>query len=207
LLGECTSGGEAGAGGSSGAGKGAGGHPPDEGPSDGTGGDNAHADAPSELLVPLLEQWRDVLVTHVLSRLDAMLARVGKPWLAVVVDNDLPRAGSGGTKTTTTTTTTPTTTITTTISTVTTAVPLGVSNFVGSVARLAWAKENGCDWTVRTCAIAAGGGHLDVLQWAREHVCPWDTAVCARRVWEPGDVAMGAGARLPVERVRVCGSR
>jgi hypothetical protein len=31
--------------------------------------------APSELLVPLLEQWPDVLVTHVLSRLDPTVGR------------------------------------------------------------------------------------------------------------------------------------
>ena len=37
---------------------------------------------------------------HVLARLDptdcALLARVAKPWLAVVVANNLPRAGKGG---------------------------------------------------------------------------------------------------------------
>ena len=38
-------------------------------------------------------------------------------------------------------------------------------NVVGSVERLAWAKENGCPWKVVTCAWAA-------LKWAREHGCP-----------------------------------
>jgi len=49
---------------------------------------------------PLLKEWRDVLVKHVLERLDptdsALLARAGKPWLAVVVASNLPRAGMGG---------------------------------------------------------------------------------------------------------------
>ena len=72
---------------------GGGGHPP-EGPPD-----DADADAPSELLAPLLEEWRDVLVKHVLSRLDptgcTLLARVAKPWLAVVLANNLPRGREG----------------------------------------------------------------------------------------------------------------
>jgi hypothetical protein len=116
-------------------------------------------DAPSELLAPLLEEWRDVLVKHVLERLDptdcAMLARVGKPWLAVVLANHLPRAGKGG------------------------AVPLKVKHFVGSVERLAWAKDNGCPWEAKTCFEAAAGGKLEVVQWAREHDCPWDVLTCA----------------------------
>ena len=73
--------------------------------------------------------WRsgargEALVKHVLERLDptAMLARVAKPWLAVVLANNLPRAGKGG------------------------AVPLKLEDFVGSVERLAWAKANGCQW-------------------------------------------------------------
>ena len=50
--------------------------------------------APNELLGPLLE-WPD-LIALVLTQLDptacALLARVAKPWLAVVVANNLPRA-------------------------------------------------------------------------------------------------------------------
>ena len=72
-----------------------GGHPPGVLPPD-----YSDDDTPSELLPPLLEEWRDVLVTHVLARLDptdcALLAQVGKPWLAVVLANNLPRAGKGG---------------------------------------------------------------------------------------------------------------
>jgi len=56
---------------------------------------------PSPLLVPLLEEWPDVLAAEVFARLDptdcAVLAQVGQPWLAVVVANNLPRArGRGG---------------------------------------------------------------------------------------------------------------
>ena len=57
-------------------------------------------DAPSELLAPLLEEWRDVFVMEVLARLDptdcAMIALVARPWLAVVVASGSPRAGTGG---------------------------------------------------------------------------------------------------------------
>jgi hypothetical protein len=53
------------------------------------------ADAPSELLKPLLEEWPDLLGL-VLARLDptdyALLSRVGKPWLAAVMSRGLPRA-------------------------------------------------------------------------------------------------------------------
>ena len=53
--------------------------------------------APSELLVPLLEEWPDLmgLVLECLDPTDcAMLAQVGKPWLAAVVAAKLPRAGT-----------------------------------------------------------------------------------------------------------------
>ena len=36
--------------------------------------------------------------------------------------------------------------------------PLRVMDFVGTAERLAWAKANGCEWSGRTCAYAAGGG-------------------------------------------------
>ena len=99
------------------------------------------------------------MVKHVLARLDptdcAVLARVGKPWLAVVLANNLPRAGKGG------------------------AVKLKLADFVGSVERLAWAKDNGCPWRSRTCSLIAESGHLEVLQWAREFGCPWDETTCS----------------------------
>ena len=47
-----------------------------------------------------------------------------------------------------------------------------------SVSRLQLARENGCPWDWRTCANAAGNGHLGALQWARENECPWDEDTC-----------------------------
>jgi len=119
------------------------------------------------------------VVKHVLERLDptdcALLARVGKLWLAVALANELRRAGKGG------------------------AVPLEVEDFVAWLGRrttgarlpveredvciaaragrlevLQWALEYGCPWNPLTFAHAARGGHPYVLRWAREHGCPWD---------------------------------
>jgi len=140
----------------------------------------------------------------------ALLARVGKPWLEVVLASNLPRAGMGG------------------------AVKLKLVDFCGSVEMLAWAKDNGCPWEGRTCALLAGhgrlemlewarehgcgwdehgcewdeeacaaaaeGGHLEVLTWAREHGCEWDERTCSQSRWgrAPRGVAVGATARLPV---------
>jgi hypothetical protein len=53
-------------------------------------------------------------------------------------------------------------------------VPLKLKDFYTSVERLAWAKENGCPWGVRTRRYAALGGNLEVLKWAREHGCTCD---------------------------------
>ena len=60
--------------------------------------------------------------------------------------------------------------------------PLELEAFVGSGEMLGWAKDNGCPWRKRTCALIAAGGHLDVLQWAREddHMCAWNSMTCAR---------------------------
>jgi len=158
----------------------------------------------------LLEDLPDFFAAEVLAWLDptdcAILAQVGRPWLAVVVANNLPCAGKAG------------------------AVPLNVDEFVGSVARLAWAKVNGCPWGTRTCSSVARGGRLAVLQWAREHECDWDLMTCARAAeggylqmlrwarehgcpWDertcalprraaraPEGAAVGAGAPLPVAR-------
>jgi len=51
--------------------------------------------------------------------------------------------------------------------------------------------------------MAAEGGHREVLVWLREHDCPWDgmTVFIRRCGRAPGRVELGAGARLPVERV------
>jgi hypothetical protein len=56
---------------------------------------------------------------------------------------------------------------------------LRVQNFVGSVVRLAWAKETGCLWNDVICFFAAKDGHLEVLKWALERRCPWHSQVCS----------------------------
>ena len=166
-------GGAAGAGESGGA-MAVGGHP-SEGPQQPEDGDDVADAAPSELLAPLLEEWRDVLVKHVLQRLDAtdcaMLARVAKPWLAVVVANNLPRAGKDG------------------------AVALKVKDFVGSAEKLAWGKDNGCPWTTETSALIAAGGRLEVLQWALGSDCEWNMETCARRAAGGGHLEVLQWAR------------
>ena len=53
-----------------------------------------------------------------------------------------------------------------------------VSEVVGRVAVLQWARAYGCPWNERTCAAAAKGGHFEVLQRARAHGCPWDALTC-----------------------------
>jgi len=71
----------------------------------------------------------------------ALLRRVDHAFRAAVESSsDLPRAG------------------------VSEEVPLEVSQFVGSVALLAWAKEHGCPWIESTLALAAEGGILAVVQ-------------------------------------------
>ena len=74
------------------------------------------------------------------------------------------------------------------------AAPLKVQEFVGSVARLEWAKDNGCPWQPRMCAQVALGGRLEVLQWAREHGCEWDAWTCAKAA-EGGHLGMLVWAR------------
>ena len=45
---------------------------------------------------------------------------------------------------------------------------------------LKWAREHDCPWDegdnyqLDCCALAAQGGHLEVLKWARENDCPWN---------------------------------
>jgi len=58
-------------------------------------------------------------------------------------------------------------------------VPLMVECFVGSVARLAWAKANHVPWNKNICGLAADGGHLETLKWARGRNCPWGVMTCA----------------------------
>jgi len=113
-------------------------------------------------LLDLCQATLDLFEEEVLKRLDptdrTMVAQVGRPWLAAVLASGLTRAGKRlpvG------------------------AEPLTLKAFCTSVERLAWAKDNGCPWVERTCALIAGEGCLEVLQWARERGCPWDGQTCA----------------------------
>ena len=45
--------------------------------------------------------------------------------------------------------------------------------FGGHLEVLKWLRMQDCPWDGR-CALAAQGGHLEVLQWAREQGCPWE---------------------------------
>ena len=54
-----------------------------------------------------------------------------------------------------------------------------VPNFVGSISRLAWAKERGCPWYEKTFTCIARGGNVDVAKWAKERGCQWDERTCA----------------------------
>jgi len=105
------------------AGAGAGGH--NLRPRRGRGGGSGSSALPPERrrgvspLHDLLEDSPDFFAAEMLARLGptdcAMIAQVGHPWLAAVLAANLPRAGRGR------------------------AVPLMLPEFVGSVARLAWA--------------------------------------------------------------------
>jgi hypothetical protein len=44
---------------------------------------------------------------------------------------------------------------------------------------LAWARDNECPWSAKTCTAAAGGGHLATLHYARQKGCPWSVATVA----------------------------
>jgi len=110
---------------------------------------------PSPLLEGLLAgELPDVFAAKVLPQLDptdlAMFGRVGKASRAAVVSSGLPRAGASG------------------------GVLLRLNEFLGSVQRLTWAGANDCPCVARVCALAAAGGHLDVLKWARGHGCSWE---------------------------------
>ena len=56
------------------------------------------------------------------------------------------------------------------------------SDFVNSVARIRWARENGCIWDERSSTFAVWeGGPLEVLQWMRRQdpPCDWDECTCS----------------------------
>ena len=48
----------------------------------------------------------------------------------------------------------------------------------GHLEVLKWLHENGYPWNEDTCELAARHGHLGVLQWARANGCPWDGWTC-----------------------------
>jgi len=116
---------------------------------------------PSPLWGSLLEKLPEVVMAEVLPRIDpadrAVVAQVGRRWLAAVVASGLTRAGK------------------------TAGVPLRLREFLGCVERLAGAKANGCPWVVSTSVLIVRGGHVEVLKWARERDCPWNenTTACA----------------------------
>ena len=134
---------------------------------DGAGGRVVRTMKPENLVVTvgpldMLEYLPDVFEAEVLRRLDpadrAVLAQVGQIFLIAVATagSDLPWGGKSA------------------------GVPLKLKEFCGSVARLAWAKANGCPWgEERICAYVAMGGKLKVLIWAREHGCPWEWTTCS----------------------------
>ena len=37
---------------------------------------------------------------------------------------------------------------------------------------LQWARAQQCPWDERTCNLAAGNGHLELMKWAIEHHVP-----------------------------------
>ena len=56
---------------------------------------------------------------------------------------------------------------------------LQLKDFVGSVERLAWARDHGCPMDTTVCATVALHGQLDVLKWAVEQGLPWDALTTA----------------------------
>jgi len=113
--------------------------------------------SPDPPLLALCEDLPELFAEEVLKRLNptdiALLARVARGFKAAVVASGLPLVRP----------------------------QLKVKDFVGSVERLAWAKENMCPWDKRTCAYVAQGGHLEVLIWAREQECPCDLCMRAAK--------------------------
>jgi len=153
---------------------------------------------PSPLLAPLLEEWPDVLAAKVLARLDpadlVVFGQAARACRAAVVafgvpqeeatggESDSDDEGTGGGS----------------VEAEGGPLLLRAEDLVGSVQRLAWARERGCRWDEsvcawaarygqlgvlkwwdwRVCLHAAHGGHLEVLQWARDHGCEWGEGTC-----------------------------
>jgi hypothetical protein len=115
---------------------------------------------PSPLLVGLLEGLPEVLTVEVLAQLPptdiVVFGQAGRACRAALVAFGVPQEeGIGGGP-----------------------LLLRVTDFVGSIERLAWAKARGCPWNETICAAAAWDGHLEVLKWAREHGFEWDERTC-----------------------------
>jgi hypothetical protein len=130
----------------------------DETAGDGSSSADLVNDAP--LLERLAADARDVLDAHLLSRLDdgdrAMLALVSQNMRDVIFTSSFGEVKD--------------------LAAVRTE--LGrVRNFVGSIGRLAWAKERGCPWNAKTFKVIAKGGNVEVAKWAKERGCPWDVKV------------------------------
>ena len=116
---------------------------------------------------PLLERLAvdapDVLNAHVLSRLDdgdlAVLATVNRKMRDVVFESPVGDVRD--------------------VAAVRRELAV-VDNFVGSVGRLAWAKDQGgCPWEPRTFTCIAKGGNVEVARWAKERGCPLNVWTCA----------------------------
>jgi len=102
-------------------------------------------DAPP--LLDLLQRFPDFFKKEVLERLDptdrTMLAQVGRPWLAAVLASGLPRLPKG------------------------VRVWLRLMEFCTSVERVAWAKANGCPWSVPGRGLHSSTFQLnEALLWA-----------------------------------------
>jgi len=140
-----------------------GGHPPEGPPQD------SDDDAPSELLAPLLEEWAPGCV-EVASGAGLRVGReyvCGRrslragTWRFCSGFGSITVRGTRGTR------------------------RAGRRSGRAPVLEvLKWAREHGCPWdkddeddgdyTMKCCACAAAGGHLQLLKWARAHGCPWE---------------------------------
>jgi hypothetical protein len=132
---------------------------------EGQGGGDDDNDDFSPLL-DLVERFPDLFEQKVLAHLDPIdrtfLAQTAGACRAAVAASDLPRAGTREEV----------------MGRSVWVVTHKVRQFVGSVARLAWAKASGCPWSARTSEVVAWGGRLEVLQWAWERECPWGVGTC-----------------------------
>jgi hypothetical protein len=130
------------------------------------------------LLERFVEDAPDVFVAHVLPRLDdgdlAVLATVNRKMRDVVFESPVGDVRD--------------------VAAVRRELAL-VPNFVGSIARLAWAKERGCPWDEETFACIAEGGNVEVAKWAKERGCPWDDEWTCTEAARGGHLEMVQWAR------------